>query len=512
MRKIVFAVPREEDPVIFAYAPLAILSLAKQVKQAGFEPVILDAKQIKDDFLPRLEKEFRDDPVLLWCSGKTGRQLKDLCDAGRLAKQINPDLPVVFGGWHAQMAVDSTLNTPYVDYVVKTQGETTLPELARRFAAREDVTGMDGVSGKSPDGRQWHGKELDWVRELDTFGPLPWEMVDMEFYITGDNGRCQPMVVGAKRTINYTYSRGCHGMCSFCHITALWNRGWFSQTPKFVLDEIGRLVNEFKVEGIDFHDSNFFTGQKRAMQIVDGIIERGYQFIWKCSVRADQVNAMSDSEMERITKAGCTEFAIGAEGGTNRVMGLVAKEIVPSDVIECSHRCAKWGILPEYSFMVGFPDEKNWDDSKATLAFMARLRQIAPNALAEYFYYTPFPGTPLFKDYAQRFMPKHETLEDYVNFSTYAPNMPWVDDKLPVLLKMATRFYFKFAIPNSDLRRKMAQKNLMGLGLRMMTRISNWRVQKRVYAFPIEYRLARFVKDVLIGKLGVMKKVAQEVA
>jgi radical SAM superfamily enzyme YgiQ (UPF0313 family) len=216
--------------------------------------------------------------------------------------------------------------------------------------------------------------------------------------------------------------------------------------------------------------------------------------------------------MDKIVKSGCVEFAIGAEGGTNRVMGLVAKEIVPSDIIECSHKCAKWGVLPQYSFMVGFPDERNWDDSKATLAFMARLRQIAPNALAEYFYYTPFPGTPLFKDYAQRYMPRHETLEDYVNFSTYGPNMPWVDERLPVLLKMATRFYFRFAIPNAEMRARMEQKNLKGFALRTLRKISNWRVQKRFYTFPIEYKLARFVKDVVINRWGKFETLKQEMA
>lgn len=509
MRKIIFAVPREEDPLVFTFAPLAILGLAKQVKEAGYQPVILDAKQLKGDFLARMEKEFKDDPVLLWCSGKTGRQLMDLCDAAKLAKRINPELPVIFGGWHAQMALDSTLAAPYVDYVVRGQGEYTLPELARVLETGGEVRKVPGLAGRDEEGGIWKSLERPWERKLDVFGPLPFEWIDMEFYLGADNGRAQPMVTGSKRSINYTYSRGCHGMCTFCHITALWDRGWFSHSPEFVLNEIGRLVDEFKADAIDFHDSNFFTGLPRAKAIVRGIIERGYKIRWKASVRADQVNSFSDEFMEQIRDSGCAEFAIGAEGGSHRIMGLVAKEIVPGDVLECAKKCARYGVLPEYSFMVGFPDEKNWEDSKATLAFMARLRQISPEAMTEYFYYTPFPGTPLFKDYASRFLPEHDTIEHYINFSTYTPNMPWVDKKLPRLLDMATKFYFKFAIPDENMRRRMSGSGPLSLALRLMKRLSNWRVRNRRYELPLEYMLARFVKDVLIARIGLFPRLRE---
>jgi len=84
--------------------------------------------------------------------------------------------------------------------------------------------------------------------------------------------------------------------------------------------------------------------------------------------------------------------------------------------------------------------------------------------------------------------------------------MPWVDDKLPVLLKMATRFYFRFALPVDDMKQRMRGKGPVGIALRVLRRLSDWRVRNRRYGFPFEYKLARFVKDVLIKKLGLFKK------
>ncbi|MCZ7586897.1 MAG: hypothetical protein M5R36_28100 [Deltaproteobacteria bacterium] len=106
-------------------------------------------------------------------------------------------------------------------------------------------------------------------------------------------------------------------------------------------------------------------------------------------------------------------------------------------------------------------------------------------------------------------MPKHENIEDYVKFSTYGPNMPWVDNRLPKILKMATSFYFRFAIPDDNMRAKMDRPGLMGLGLRLMNRLSDWRVRNRRYGFPVEYKIARFTKDVLIARFGMFRRLRE---
>ncbi len=341
MPKIIFPVPREEDPVIFTFAPLAILRLAKMAQEAGYEPVILDAKQLKGDFLPRLEKEYKDDPALVWCSGKLGRQLKDLIAAAKLAKKVNPDLPVAFGGWYYPLDKKASLAPDYVDYVVSGQAERTIPELADALRQGGDLKSIKGLRGKNEDGSIWEAPEREWERNLDVFGFYPFDMIDMEFYISGAGGRCQTMVAGTKRSINYTYSRGCHGMCSFCHTTAIWDRGWFSHTPEHVVEELNRLITEYKVEGIDFHDTNMLTGLSRARKILEGIRDSGHKIRWKCSVRVDQVNALSDEMMELIRDTGCAEFATGAESSSSRVLGIVAKEVVATEIVDCSKRCEK---------------------------------------------------------------------------------------------------------------------------------------------------------------------------
>jgi len=502
-RKIVLVVPREEKPVIFYFAPLAPLSISKRLLEAGYEPVVVDAKLEKDKFLDRVVAETRD-ALLLWASGKIGRQLVDLIEAGRAAKKARPDLPVAFGGWHASLETPSTIATDFVDFVVRRQAQDAAVELADALSSGGDLTKIAGLTYKA-DGRVVNNPDRPWDKNLDRFLPLPYDLVDIERYIERDGGLGQRMIFGVDRCINYTSSRGCHGRCGFCHITALYERGWMGASAARVLDDLELLAHRYRIEGIDFHDSNFFTNLSRAKKILNGLVERNIDIKWRASVRIDQMLRYPDDLMELIARSGAVELAIGGESGSQRIMDLIGKEITPEDVKECSRRCLSFGMAPLYSIMVGFPDEKNWEDTKRTISFMADLKGIAPDADMSYFYYVPFPGTPMF-EYAVREgnLKAPATLDGWTIYSPYDPTMPWVDRKLVRLLHMSFSFYFRFAMPDEGMREMMRSHRLAWL-IRLMHRISLYRVRRRRWEFPVEYRTALFVKDVLIKRLGLFK-------
>ncbi|MDP8222775.1 MAG: radical SAM protein [Candidatus Lernaella stagnicola] len=499
--KVVFAIGREERPVIFTFAPLAAMRLAAILDDHGFDGRILDAKRHPHDWENAVENELRD-ALALVIIGKVGRQLVDLITATQVAKKVRPDLPVVFSGWQASMAPEANLGEPTLDYCTVGTSETTLPELMTALAGGGDVSQVPGLAymegGKL---RLTAPRPLD--KNLDDF-PSGWDKVDLDWYIGRDGGRCQQMIQGIDRAINYTSSRGCHGKCTFCHITSLFERGWFGQSVERVLADMELLIKQYRVEGFDFHDSNFFTNKVRARRVMEGMIDHGLVVPWRTSVRVDQMLRYEEDYMQLIHDSGCRELAIGGESGSQRIMDLILKEIRPADVLECSRRVMKYGIHPVYSLMVGFPDEKNWHDTKHTLRFMAELKELAPDADMSHFYYTPFPDTPLY-DWAHEFgLPYAKRLSDFVIYSPYDPEMPWVDEKLARLLHMATRFYFKFAIPDTVMQERMRTHKLR-LPLRLLHRLSRWRVFKLRYEWPLEYKLARFVKDTVIGKWGWFK-------
>jgi radical SAM superfamily enzyme YgiQ (UPF0313 family) len=503
-RKAVFLVPREEDPVLLYFAPLAILSLAKGLARRGWTTTVLDAKLLGETYLPRVEQEAKT-ADFVWASGKIGRQLVDLIAGMKAAKAARSDVPVLFGGWHATLEPASTIASPYVDAVALGQAERTLLDVADALEGGRPLAGTAGLWVKDDAGAIVRGPDRAWENDLDAFLPLPYELIDLDRYIGRDGGKGLPMVPRTKRAINYTSSRGCPGRCEFCHITAMLDRGWFAASPERILLDLALLKRDYRVDGIDFHDSNFFANKARAVRIMEGMIADGLGLAWRTSVRVDQVLRYDDETLALMRRSGLVELALGGETGSERIMGLIGKEIEPRMVKECSRRLASFGIDPVYSIMVGFPDERNWGDTRRTIGFMAELKEIVPDAPTEYFYYTPFPGTPMFRYAVERggLVPP-TTLDGWTIFSPYDPNMPWVDETLPEILKMATTFYFRFAVPDSAMRRRFADHPARPL-LRLLHRVSRLRVRRGWYALPVEYRLARFVKDVVIGRWGLFR-------
>lgn len=503
--KVVFAIGREERPVIFTFVPLAAMRLAAILDQHGYQGVICDAKRHPRDFEQAIAAELADATALV-IIGKVGRQLVDLITATQVAKKVRADLPVIFSGWQGSMAAKANLGEPTIDICTTGTAETTLPELTGALAEGRDLAQVAGLAYKR-EGKVVFTEPRPFDKDLDAF-PAGWDKVDLEWYIGRDGGRCQQMIAGIDRSLNYTSSRGCHGRCTFCHVTALFERGWFGHSAERVLEDLEYLARERHVEGIDFHDSNFFTNKPRARQILEGLVERKLGIVWRCSVRVDQMLRYEDEFLQLMRDSGCKELAIGGESGSQRVMDMIDKEITPADVHACSRRVLEFGMAPVYSLMVGFPDEKNWHDTKMTLRYMAELKELAPDADMSYFYYTPFPDTPLY-DWAHEFgLPYAKRLSDFVTYSPYDPEMPWIDNKLARLLKMSTRFYFKFAIPDAAMRERLRSHKLRH-PLRMLAALSRWRVHKMRWGFPFEYLLARFVKDTVIGKWGWLGKLKE---
>ena len=70
--------------------------------------------------------------------------IRDAIDASRLVRQLRPDLPIIYGGWHPSLLTGETLREDFVDVVVRHQGDKTLVEIADRLAAGKS---LDMVSG-----------------------------------------------------------------------------------------------------------------------------------------------------------------------------------------------------------------------------------------------------------------------------------------------------------------------------------------------------------------------------
>ena len=132
--KVVLFYPPYDGPPLGA--PLSLLCLASPLLQAGFEVKVID-NLICPDYENAILRE-SEDALLLGISVLTGPHIGAAVRVSKAVKKLRPVLPIVFGGWHASLATRQTLREPFVDAIVRGQGELTLLELAQRIAGGKD--------------------------------------------------------------------------------------------------------------------------------------------------------------------------------------------------------------------------------------------------------------------------------------------------------------------------------------------------------------------------------------
>ena len=110
-----------------AAPPLALIHLAAPLVARGVQVDIVDSAITKDpvgDVLARAEGA-----LCVGVSMVTGPMITEGVTVAKAVRAARPEIPVVAGGWHPSILPEQTLEAPYVDAVVKGQGEITFAEV-----------------------------------------------------------------------------------------------------------------------------------------------------------------------------------------------------------------------------------------------------------------------------------------------------------------------------------------------------------------------------------------------
>jgi len=174
----------------------------------------------------------------------------------------HPDAVIVMGGHHPTAMPEQVLASPSVDYVLRGEGEASLPLLAESLRDRRPLAGIPGIAFRRPEGGL-HVNPPAAVASADRF-PLPaLELVDRRRYRR--RGRGGIVVVA---------SRGCPLSCSYCSVGgAAWMPYRLRPVPQ-VLAEIETAVRAHGAGFIDFEDENLSLHRCWFMDLLSGIRQR----------------------------------------------------------------------------------------------------------------------------------------------------------------------------------------------------------------------------------------------
>lgn len=487
--------PKTEPQNLYFNLPLSLIKIASQLKAGGFKPMIIDSR-VEPGAMERVA-ELLPRAICLGVSCMTGYQIHEAIKVTQLAKRVDPDFPVIWGGWHPSLLPEETIRNKDIDIIVKGQGEKALGEIAEQLKNGGDLSGISGIVYRDKSGKTVFNPDRPFA-DINGFSPIDFSLFD-----NIDIGKYIHRTPLGERTIFWNTSQGCLYDCGFCCTSAMHGRRWSGLKTESIIREIRILSSRFRIDSIVFCEDNFFTDRERIRRLSENLIAEKIKIKWAADCRIDQLLGFSDDLLSLFKKSGCDKIYLGAESGDQQVLDLIDKKIKVGDIYRAAEILDRHDIVGELFVMVGFfLDPKK--DLEQTIALISRIKKNYPDHQATPTLYTPYPGTKLFEASRQKGFSSPRELDQWINWSILCANVPWINKAYRNRLNMLIKFYLPFAYPSKSLQ-KVMRKGKLGILYKLTHKLARFRISRNLLVFPIEWHLVNYFYYKIKPKRDIFK-------
>lgn len=177
----------------------------------------------------------------------------------RTIKKFYPHAHIVLGGHHPTLFPRQVMTCPAVDFVLRGEGEVSLPQLCHALTQGTDLKKVPGIVFRQ--NNKLIVSSPAWIRDFKTI-PLPaLNRVNHSYYQRK-----------AKAAITVVASRGCPMPCSYCSVSTTSSHAGFRQREvKDVLQEIQEQADRLDIGFIDFEDENLTLNKPWFMALLSGL-------------------------------------------------------------------------------------------------------------------------------------------------------------------------------------------------------------------------------------------------
>jgi len=352
--------------------PLGLLYIGTMVRQ-HHDISILDYASSTEASLEEIQTVLADmQPDVVGISTTLDLTLHGTRLIASMAKEVCPEATIILGGITAYFLKDRLIAEPYVDIIIKGEGELIFKECIQHLDSGKRLDGIKGLLYKT-NGQVVETPAAPLLKNLDSL-PFP------DFALMGGE---------IYKNLPISSSRGCGLGCVYCSSTSYWGK-WRSRSAGNVIGEIQTLVEKYGIKKIHFVDENFAFNPKRVREFCRLLKDRNLNIYWGSSARPE----MLDRDLiEVMYNAGCKGIFIGVESGSERILKRINRNYTPAQVEKIVNDCMDVGIVPTAAFIIGLPGETK-DDVEKTFQMMRRLNTFNLE-LAMLF---PLFGTPIYNN------------------------------------------------------------------------------------------------------------------
>jgi anaerobic magnesium-protoporphyrin IX monomethyl ester cyclase len=465
--------------------PMSLLALGALLEDRH-DYRIVDGNLEKDP-VAKLDRAIGDTGAdLLAVTVMPGPQLAQAVPHTRALKQRYPALTTVWGGYFPTQHYEACLTDDSVDYVIRGHGEVAF----RSFVdARKDGRGLRAIPGIAYRDRTTGRivtNGLPPIPHPDAQPDFPYARLDLARYV-------RPTFLG-RRTLAHHSSYGCPFKCNFCAVVNMVNGRWLAQSAERTAGIVRGLVERWRLDAIEFYDNNFFVHEARTAEFAHRVMDLGIS--WWGEARIDTLLRYSDETWALMRDSGLKMVFLGAESGSDETLQRMNKGGTASTAktLEIAEKAAQFGIVPEFSFVVGNPPDPD-GDVRETMDFIREVKRRNSRAEIILYMYTPVPlAGELYERARASGFKFPETLDEWISpaWSDFSQrrsaNVPWVEDPLRRSILDFERVLNAYYPTSTDPR-------LTGIRKGLLKAASSWRYHLQLYRYPIDLRvLQRFVR------------------
>jgi radical SAM superfamily enzyme YgiQ (UPF0313 family) len=457
--------------------PMSVLSVAAMLGE-DYDFQLIDGNLVSDPAAEIIARARATGAKILAVTVMPGPQVRQAVPVCREVKRQLPDITILWGGYFASHHYQTALKSHYVSYVIIGQGEVAF----RRFV---DTFYAGGSMRDVPSLAYCENGELivtpkAAIAPLDNLPSYPYHKIDVAPYI----GRSYL----GKRVASHNTSWGCPFACNFCAIVPLAKRRWSAESAGRVIETMRYLKQHYDIDGMEFHDMDYFVHEERAAQIADGMIGMGIS--WWALGRVDTLMTYSDSTFEKLQRSGLKMVFMGAESGDDETLKLMNKggRSGTDQTLAIVERLKRFNIIPELSFVLGTPPDPAASVDR-TITFIRHVKAANPATEIVLYMYTPVAEfeSPLTSQVTAAGFRFPQTLEEWASDEWAEksmrrnPGTPWSHDPIRNKVRDFEAVINAYYPTVTDLR-------LHGSMRHLLKAISGWRYQTGFYKAPYELK------------------------
>lgn len=353
-----------------AAIPIGLYSVATVIKDNNYDVEILNWHNSKnrsieiEDILKEKQPEWIGFSIMH--ANRWGA-----IEIARIAKRLNPDVKIVFGGPGATFLWEHLLkNFSEINYIVLGEGEYVFNNLIETIDGGGNPESVNGIAFKK-NGKILKTEEAEPVLDLDDL-PIPAKYFQYQ---------------------HVTSARGCAWQCAFCGSPKFWGNKVRLRSPGHFVSEL-ELLYEKGVNFFYFSDDTFTINKERVIEICKRILEKGLNISWYAISRVDCID---EEVLYWMRRAGCIQISYGIESGSEKIRESLNKKLKAEQIIKAFKMTTKYGILSRAYFIYGSPGE-TWETIQESIDLMMDIRPLS----VIFYILDLFPGTALYENFREQ--------------------------------------------------------------------------------------------------------------